>query len=67
MLIQYDTSGCNITGWEHLVHHRNSTGHTDDLMSSMMTQSDSMQVTDITFGLSGHTYVEGLAHKIPAV
>ena len=67
MLIQQNTSGCNITGLEHLEHHRNSPGHTDDLMSSMMAQSDVMNMTDGTLGVAEHSYEDGLAHKKLAV
>ena len=36
-------------------------------MSFMMAQPDVMKVTDDTFGLAGHTHVDGLAHKKSAV
>ena len=52
---------------EHLVHHKNSTEHKDDLKSSMKAQSDMIQGINGTLGLAGHSHNGGFVHKKLAV
>ena len=60
MLIQYNTSECNITGLEHLALQEH---HWTAQKSSVLVQSDGNDETDGTSGVATWTHLDEMAHR----
>ena len=60
MLIQKNTSECNITGLEHQALQEH---HWTTQMTSVMAQSDGNDETDGTSSLAGQTHTDEMAHR----